>query len=86
MIDGFLLGLIVMSDVVAAAFFCKFWRRTRDRLFLAFGASFVIESINRTATLFLDDPSIGSPIIYAVRLLSYLLILAAIADKNRKRG
>ncbi len=86
MIDGFLLGLIVMAELVAAAYFCKFWRQTRDRLFLAFGAAFFIEAIDRTAILFLDDPANGSPVIYGVRLLSYLMILAAIADKNRKRS
>jgi hypothetical protein len=84
MIDGFLLGLIVMSELVAAAFFCKFWRQTHDRLFLAFAASFLIEGVNRASILFVEDPAAGSPVIYAVRLLSYLLILAAIADKNRK--
>jgi hypothetical protein len=86
MIDGFLLGLVVMAELVAAAYFFRFWRRTRDRLFLAFAASFFIEAINRSSVLFLDDPATGNPIIYSVRLLSYLLILAAIADKNRKRG
>lgn len=86
MIDGFLLGLIVLSGFVAAAFFFKFWRQTRDRLFLAFGAAFLIEAINRASILSLDDPAAGSSLVYSVRLLSYLLILAAIADKNRKRG
>jgi len=86
MIDGFLLGIIVMAELVAAAYFFRFWRQTHDRLFLAFGASFLIEGINRASVLFIDDPAAGSAIIYAVRLLSYLLILAAIADKNRKRG
>jgi hypothetical protein len=86
MIDGFLLGVIVMSEVVAAAYFFKFWRQTRDRLFLAFAAAFLIEVVNRGSILFIDDPAAGNPVIYTVRLLSYLLILAAIADKNRKRG
>jgi hypothetical protein len=86
MIDGFLLGIIVMSELVAAAYFFKFWRQTRDRLFLAFGASFLIEAVNRASILFIDDPAAGNPVIYTVRLLSYLVILAAIADKNRKRG
>jgi hypothetical protein len=86
MIDGFLLGLIVMAELVAAAYFCKFWRQTHDRLFLAFAASFFIEAINRAAVLFLENPAAGNPFIFTVRLLSYLLILAAIADKNRKRS
>ena len=35
------------------------------------------------AFLFLDYPDEGNPIIYTVRLFSYLLILAAIINKNR---
>lgn len=69
--------------LVAAAFFLKFWRRTRDVLFLGFAAAFMIEGANRLAFLFLAEPNEGTPIIYAVRLFSYLLILAAIVHKNR---
>jgi hypothetical protein len=83
MIEGFLLGVIVSASLVAAAFFLKFWKQTRDPLFLAFGAAFLIEGLNRTCFLFVDSPQEGSNLIYGVRLLSYLLILAAIAYKNR---
>lgn len=83
MIEGFLLGVIVTSSLVAGAFFLKFWRKTRDLLFLAFAAAFVIEGINRLAFLSLDEPNEGTPIVYTVRLFSYLLILAAIIHKNR---
>jgi hypothetical protein len=37
------------------------------------------------AFLFLDRPNAGDEYIYVVRLLSYLIILAAIANKNRTR-
>ena len=83
MIEGFLLGVIVTSSLVAGAFFLKFWRKTRDLLFLGFAAAFVIEGINRLAFLSLDEPNEGTPIVYTVRLFSYLLILAAIIHKNR---
>jgi hypothetical protein len=83
MIDGFLLGIIVAGCTVAAAYFFRFWRKTRDPLFLAFAAAFLIEGCNRTAFLFVADPEGGDPVIYTVRLLSYLLILAGIAYKNR---
>jgi hypothetical protein len=86
MIDGFLLGLIVMANVVAAAFFFKFWRQTGDRLFVAFAAAFLIEAVNRGSFLFIADPAAGNPVLYTIRLVSYLLVLAAIADKNRTRG
>jgi hypothetical protein len=86
MIDGFLLGIIVAASLVAAAYFLKFWRKTHDRLFLGFGAAFFIEGCNRMVFLFVPEPEAGNPVIYAIRLVSYLLILAAIAHKNRGRG
>jgi hypothetical protein len=64
-------------------FFLKFWRRTRDTLFLAFGAAFIIEGLNRIGFLLLDHPNEGSPTIYVVRFIAFLLILAAILWKNR---
>jgi len=82
MIEGFLLGVIVTCSLVAAGFFWRFWRTTRDLLFLAFAAAFLLEGLNRTAFLFLASPHAGDAYIYIVRLLSYLLILAAIINKN----
>ena len=83
MIEGFFLGVIVTCSFVAAGFFARFWLASRDLLFLGFAAAFFLEGINRTAFLFLERPSAGDESIYIVRLLSYLLILAAIANKNR---
>ena len=85
MIEGFLLGIIVTSSFVAAGFFARFWIATRDVLFLGFAAAFALEGLNRISFLFLDRPNVGDGTIYIVRLLSYLLILAAIANKNRKK-
>ena len=82
MIQGFLLGIIVASSVMSGVFFLKFWKRTRDFLFLAFAIAFIIEGISRTSVLFLAKPNEGSPWIYLVRLLTSLLILIAILKKN----
>lgn len=82
-IEAFLLGVIVTASLVAGAFFFRFWSRTRDPLFLAFGTAFVVEAINRASLLLLDNPSAANSGIYMVRLLSYLLILFAIIHKNR---
>jgi hypothetical protein len=86
MYQGFLLGLIVCSSLVAGTFFLRFWRQTRDFLFLAFGAAFIVEAVNRACLLLLDQPSQGHTAIYLVRLFCYLLILAAIIIKNRRRS
>lgn len=84
MIEGFLLGVIVTASWVSGAFFYRFWRQSRDELFLAFSVAFLIEGCNRFAFLFMDRPSEGHALSYAIRLCSYLLILAAIVRKNRK--
>jgi uncharacterized membrane protein HdeD (DUF308 family) len=86
MLDGFLLGLIVIASLASGLFFLKFWKRTRDPLVLAFGAAFLIEGINRIGFLLVEKPNEGSPAIYVVRLLAFLLILAAIIRKNRAPG
>ena len=77
-----LLGAIGTAFIVAALFFLRFWKSTRDRFFLFFALSFLIEGVNRIALY----PSVGIdeqvPIYYWVRLVSYGLILIAIIDKN----
>jgi hypothetical protein len=85
MIEGFLLGIIVTCSLVTGAYFLKFWRRTGDQLFLAFAAAFIIEGLNRLGFLFVDLPNEGSPIIYTVRFLAFMLILIAIVRKNQGR-
>jgi hypothetical protein len=84
MIEGFLLGVIATASLVAGAYFLKFWRQTRDPLFLGFACAFLIEGINRTCFLFVTNPETGSVTLYTVRLLSYVVILVAIAHKNRR--
>ena len=83
MIEGFLLGVIATTSLTAGVFFLKFWRDTRDSLFLAFGIAFIIEGCNRSAMLLLSQPNEGSPWIYLVRLFAFLLILGGIVNKNR---
>jgi hypothetical protein len=86
MIEGFLLGVIVTASITAAAFFFKFWRQTRDSLFLAFAIAFFIEGMNRIGFLFVESPNEAGATIYAVRLVAFLLILGAIVRKNRSAG
>lgn len=83
MINAFLLGIIAMSSLTAGVFFLRFWRDTRDSLFLAFAVAFLIEAMNRTASLLLVQPNEGTPWIYIVRFFAFLLILGAIVNKNR---
>lgn len=82
----FLLGVIASASLVGAVFFLKFWRMTRDTLFLAFALFFFLDAGSRAALIFLTHPNEGSPYIYWLRLLALLLVLAAILKKNYGRG
>lgn len=84
-IEGFLLGVIATASFTAGLFFLRFWKATRDRLFLAFAAFFLIEAINRIVLLCFEHPNEGSPWIYLIRLLALVILLAAIVEKNYRR-
>jgi hypothetical protein len=77
-------GIAVMSLFVGL-FFCRFWRQTRDRLFLLFAWAFWIEGVNRAILAAVPHASESEPVFYLFRLLSYVLIILAIWQKNRLR-
>jgi hypothetical protein len=82
MID-FLSGAVTIGYIVAALFFLRFWRKTADRLFLAFSIAFALLALNQGFAQALDvynEPSNG--FIYGLRVVGFLLILFAILDKN----
>jgi hypothetical protein len=79
----FVLGAIAMSSLVAALFFVRFHRETRDPLFLYFAAAFAIEAINRTLLAFQAMPNEASPYLYVLRAFAYSLIAIGIYGKNR---
>ncbi len=86
-VQTFLLGAIAMASLVAALFFFKFWRQTRDRFFLMFSAAFLVDAVNRASIALLPDVSQEQePIFYVVRLIAFTLILIAIIDKNLRGG
>ena len=76
-------GAIVMGYAVAGLFFMRFWRETRDRLFLIFASAFWILGVQRLALTFSRGMVEDDTGLYLVRLFAFLLILGAIVDKNR---
>lgn len=85
--ETFLLGMISMGCAVAALLFLKFWTSSHDRLFLFFAAAFAIEGVNRLVFAWIGPGSNDYQIGYVLaRLVAFLLIIAAILDKNTRRG
>ena len=78
-----LAGGIATASFVAGLFFLRFWRTTRDRFFLYFALSFLIEGVNRFVLYAVAGLSDQDPIYYVIRLVAYGLIVWAIVDKNR---
>ena len=81
-LDYFLLGFIAACSLAAGLFFLRFYRATRDPLFLAFLVFFVVQGCTNAVTLELAQPNIGTPMIFLIRLLSVLVVLVAILWKN----
>lgn len=79
-------GALALASFVAALFFLRFWRNTRDRFFVYFALSFAIEGLNRIGIGLLDNVSEDHPLFYGARVIAYGLIVAAIWRKNRGRG
>ena len=77
-------GALVAGYLVAALFFLRFRRETGDRLFLAFSVAFAILAVQRVALALVPGSERSDTLIYCLRLFAFLLILAAIIDKNRK--
>ena len=84
MMKPFLNGAIFMVSFTIALFFFRFWRRTTDRLFLAFGVAFLLLMAERIVLVAIDSSHEFAPYVYLVRLLAFMLIIAAIIDKNRR--
>ena len=51
----FMLGSLVMACLVAGLFFLRFWRKTRDRLFLMFAIAFWILGSNWLALAWIEQ-------------------------------
>ena len=83
MVDHFLGGAVSMGFAVAALFFLKFWRRTREGLFLAFSASFLLLGVTQALLSLTDIPLEERSRLYLLRLAAFLLILGALWWQNR---
>jgi hypothetical protein len=79
----FLWGATCLGCWVAGLFFLRFWRRTRDRFFVFFAAAFWLLALN-WLMLGIADPGVESRHwVYVLRIVAFLVLIAAILDKNR---
>jgi len=82
---GFLSGAVTMGALIASLFFLRFWRKTRDRFFLAFAVAFFLLAMNQALALWVGAADERAGYTYLLRVVAFVLILAAIIDKNLAR-
>jgi hypothetical protein len=84
MLNQFFNGAATISLLMIAWFFLRFWKRTRDRLFLYFTAAFMILMVERIVRAIMVVDTEWAPYVYLIRLAAFVMILAAVVDKNRR--
>jgi hypothetical protein len=81
----FLNGAIAKGFAIASLHFLRFWRDTRDRLFVFFAAAFFVLMAERIGLLYVGPDEAARATVYLARLIGFSLIILGIADKNRQR-
>lgn len=78
----FLSGVVTCGYLVAAGLFLVLWRKSADPLLRAFTIAFLLFALNQVLAAALLTPTEPSSLIYALRILGFVIILGAILDKN----
>jgi len=84
MLLNFLAGAITMGFLTAGLFFLRFWKRTRDSLFIAFSLAFTLLGLGQAWLAFTNVPVEERSPLYLLRLFAFMIILLSIWRKNRK--
>jgi O-antigen ligase len=79
----FLSGVVACGFFVCGLIFLRFWRRTRDQLFMAFALAFGLLGSGQAILALANIPTEERGSLYLIRLTAFVLILVAIVRKNR---
>jgi hypothetical protein len=82
---NFLWGSLAMACWVAGLFFLRFFRDTRDRLFLLFGLGFWALCANWIALALVNPSDESRHWFFLLRMVAFLLISAGVVEKNLQK-
>jgi hypothetical protein len=80
----FLHGGLTIASIATALFLARFYQQTSDRLFALFSGSFFVLGVHWALLGLLPREGEHRPLAYVLRLIAFVLILAAVVDKNRR--
>lgn len=81
----FVTGANATCALVALLFFVRFARQTGDPLFARFAVAFGLLGLHWLLLAATAPDQELRPLFYCIRLLAFVVIIAAIAEKNRAR-
>lgn len=81
---SFVHGMLTLACFAIGLKFLKFWRLSGDRFFIWFTAAFWTFAIGWTLRAFVPSMGEHGHFVFLPRLLAFLMIIAAIVDKNRQ--
>ena len=78
----FLHGMVTMGFIIAGLFFLRFWRRTKDRLFVVFALAFWLLALNQAFLGIAGDANSNESWEFLPSLGAFGLLIFAILIKN----
>ena len=81
---AFLQAVSATAAWVSATIFLRYWRQSRDMLFALFALAFMLLGVSWALLSIVNPVGEASPYIYGLRLVAFLLLIAAIIQKNRE--
>jgi hypothetical protein len=84
MISAMMSGVMLTLALIAALLFFRAYRRTRDRLFILFGAAFIVLAAERLFLGVTPRAELSAPFAFVPRIIAFAIIIFAIVDRNRR--
>ncbi len=78
----YLAGVVTMGYLLAGLFFLRFWRRTKDGLFVVFAVAFWLLALNQAIATLSGVAREELSWVYLLRLAAFTLIIVAVVRKN----
>ncbi|MBC2665733.1 hypothetical protein H7F51_09370 [Novosphingobium flavum] len=75
-----------MGFAICALFFLRFWRTTRDHLFLGFALAFFLLGVGQALLGLSIVPEEERSFLYLFRLVAFVIIIVSIWRKNGETG
>ena len=78
----YIAGVVTMGYLLAGLFFLRFWRRTKDSLFVVFAVAFWLLALNQAIVTLSGVAREELSWVYLLRLAAITLIIIAVVRKN----